>query len=147
MTRAPRHQAGFALVSAIFLIVVLAALGAFMVTIGGVQHATTSQAVLAARAYFGAKAGIEWGIHQAIAPTPSMCTSIYPTMTTTLLAPITGLDGIRVTVSCACTFTSAANCNSALNSVYYLASVAEYGTYGSADYAQRRLEATVTGIP
>lgn len=143
MTRAPRHQAGFALVSAIFLIVVLAALGAFMVTIGGVQHTTTSQAVLAARAYLGAKAGLEWGIHQAIAPTAAVCNPSTP------LASITGLNDIRVTVTCTCTFTLTPPCSTALavNSVYYLTSTAEYGTYGNADYAKRILEATVTGIP
>lgn len=129
MTRAPRHQAGFALVSAIFLIVVLAALGAFMVTIGGVQHTTTSQAVLAARAYFGAKAGLEWGIHQAIP------TGICPAPASFNPAG-TGLNGIRVNVTCA----------SPATNVFYIRSTAEFGTFGNADYVQRRLEATVTSL-
>lgn len=141
-----QRQRGVALVGAIFVVVILAMLGIYMVTLSGVEQATTSQAVVAARVYYGAKAGLEWGIHQAIGPTLSPCTSIYPAATTTPLASLTGFNNIAVTVTCSCTFTLT-NCNSAVNSVYYLTSTAEYGTYGNADYAKREIEATVTGIP
>jgi MSHA biogenesis protein MshP len=133
-------QRGVALIAAIFLIVVLALLGLYMVSLTGVQQATTSQAISTARVYYGAKAGLDWGIYQAIAPTVSACSAPF----NTTLAPITGLGGITVTVTCTCTFTSAANCNTSTNSVYYLTSTATFGTYGSANYAQRVLEATVT---
>lgn len=132
-------QRGMALVGAIFVVVILALLGIYMVTLSGVQHATTSQAVVAARTYYGAKAGLDWGIHQAIGPTASVCNS------STLLAPIVGLDDIRVTATCACAYPAV--CVSGATSVYYLTSTAEYGTYGNADYAKRVMEATVTGIP
>jgi MSHA biogenesis protein MshP len=130
-------QRGVALIAAIFLIVVLALLGVYMVSITGVQQATTSQAIVAARVYYGAKAGLDWGIYQAIGPTSSSCAA------TTTLAPITGIDGVTVTVTCACTFTTTA-CTTSADSVYYLTSTATFGTYGSAAYAQRVLEATIT---
>ncbi len=137
-----RHrQRGVALIGAIFVVVILAMLGIYMVTLSGVQHATTSQAVIASRVYYGAKAGLEWGIHQAIGPTVSTCNAPF----TTPLAPIAGLGDINVTVTCTCTYPAV--CVSGATSVYYLTSTATYGTYGSAGYAQRRLEATVTGIP
>jgi MSHA biogenesis protein MshP len=120
-----------ALVGAIFVVVVLGMLGIYMVTLSGVQLATTSQAAVAARVYYGAKAGLEWGIHQAIGPTVPVCNASTP------LAPISGLDGIRVTVTCTPTAAS----------VYYLISTAEFGTYGTADYAKREVEATVTNLP
>lgn len=140
MKRARHRQRGVALVGAIFVVVILGMLGLYMVTLSGVEHATTSQAVVASRVYYGAKAGLEWGIHQAIGPTSAVCNASTP------LATINGLDGVAVTVTCTCTYTATA-CTSAANSVYYLTSTAEYGTYGNADYAKRVLEATVTNLP
>jgi MSHA biogenesis protein MshP len=128
-------QHGVALISAIFLIVVLAMLGLTMVSLSGVQHATISQAIVAARVYYGAKAGLDWGIHRAVGL--SSCSA------TTNLAAITGLDSIAVTVQCTCTF-SLSGCVTSADSVYYVISTATYRTYGNHDYAQRVLEATIT---
>ncbi|GIZ52431.1 pilus assembly PilX N-terminal domain-containing protein [Noviherbaspirillum aridicola] len=59
-------NAGFSLVSAIFLLVVLAALGVAMVNISSVQHAGSALDVQGARAYQAARAGIEWGLYRQI---------------------------------------------------------------------------------
>jgi MSHA biogenesis protein MshP len=59
-------QRGFSLVSAIFLLVVIAALGAFAVTISTTQQQSAALDVLGARAYQAARAGIEWGAYQII---------------------------------------------------------------------------------
>ena len=56
------NQNGFTLVQAIFILVVLALLGTYMVSLSTVQQSTTTQAVLQARAYQAARAGLEWGI-------------------------------------------------------------------------------------
>ncbi|OGI41101.1 MAG: hypothetical protein A2140_05680 [Candidatus Muproteobacteria bacterium RBG_16_62_13] len=127
MIRVRKKQQGVALVAAIFLIVILALLGVYMVTISGVQHATTSRAALSSRVYFGAKSGLEWGIHQAIGASSCLAgpTAFDPAGE--------GLNGISVTVICTPTAPS----------VFYLTSTAEFGLYGSADYVRRRLEATV----
>ncbi len=63
MTTRPemRRAAGFALVSAIFLLVGLAALGAFAVSVGTTQHAGSALDVTGVRAYYAARAGSEWG--------------------------------------------------------------------------------------
>ena len=126
MMCARERQSGFALVAAIFLVVILAALGAFAVTLSGVQHATNSQTVIASRVYYGAKAGLEWGIQQAIAATA--CTG-----TSTFTPAGTGFSGVSVTVTCA---------QQAPN-VFYLVSTASYGALGAPEFAQRTLEATV----
>lgn len=55
-------QQGFAAISAIFLLVVLAALGAFMLTFSNTQQLTSAQDVQGTRAYWSARAGLEWGI-------------------------------------------------------------------------------------
>jgi MSHA biogenesis protein MshP len=61
------NQRGFTLVQAIFVLVVLGLLGAYMVTLGTVQQATSTQALLQARAYQAARAGLEWGLARVAA--------------------------------------------------------------------------------
>lgn len=60
--RATVSQGGFAIVSAIFLLVALAALGAFMVTLSNTQHLTSAQDIQGSRAYWAAKGGIQWAV-------------------------------------------------------------------------------------
>ncbi|MCO5098027.1 MAG: hypothetical protein M9884_11245 [Rhodocyclaceae bacterium] len=59
-------QRGFSIVTAIFLIVILAALGAFAVSMFRVQQTTAAYDELGARGYQAAQAGIEWGAWQAL---------------------------------------------------------------------------------
>ena len=59
-------EGGFSLVSAIFLLVVLSALGAAMVNIFTVHQASSAMDVQGARAYQAARAGIEWGLYQQL---------------------------------------------------------------------------------
>ncbi|MCZ7653378.1 MAG: hypothetical protein M5R42_02480 [Rhodocyclaceae bacterium] len=59
--RGVRRQGGFSIVTAIFLIVVLAALGAFAVSMFRVQQTTAAYDELGVRGYQAAQAGIEWG--------------------------------------------------------------------------------------
>jgi MSHA biogenesis protein MshP len=72
-----RAERGFTVVSAIFLLVVLAGLGAAMLNISTSQHVSSQLDVQGARAYQAARAGIEWGLYEqlrlgecAAAPTP-----------------------------------------------------------------------------
>ncbi|MCX7168754.1 MAG: agglutinin biogenesis protein MshP [Proteobacteria bacterium] len=58
------RQNGFTIVSAIFILVVLAVLGAFMVTISTNQQIGSALDVQGSRAYQAARAGIEWGVYQ-----------------------------------------------------------------------------------
>jgi MSHA biogenesis protein MshP len=53
-------QQGFSIVSAIFLLVVLAFLGTAMVTFSTTQHQGAAMDVMGSRAYQAARAGIEW---------------------------------------------------------------------------------------
>ena len=53
-------QLGFAIVSAIFLLVALAALGAFMVSFSNTQQLTSAQDVQGSRAYWAARGGVQW---------------------------------------------------------------------------------------
>ncbi len=132
MTPRAGKQPGFALVSAIFLVVVLAVLGVYMATMSGVQQATISKTLMASRVFFGAKAGLEWGIHRAIAAGGTCLTSTTFTLTGA------GFEGVSVSVTC----NAATHAN-----VYYITSQAEFGVSGiSADYTRRRMEATVSNF-
>ena len=53
-------QTGFSLLTAIFLLVVLAGLGGVMVTFFGVQQQSSTLDVMGSRAYQASRAGIEW---------------------------------------------------------------------------------------
>lgn len=57
---------GVALVSAIFLMVVLAALGAFMLSFTTVQQSTSALDVEGTRAYWAAKSGVDRGLYQVM---------------------------------------------------------------------------------
>ena len=61
-----RRSAGIGLVTAIFLLVVLAGLAVAMVGISGAQHSASALDVQGARAYQAARAGIEWGLFQSL---------------------------------------------------------------------------------
>lgn len=118
---------------AIFLLVVLAALGVFMVRIGGVQQQTVSVALLGARAFEAAVSGIEWGAFQAL--DSGACT------TSTLNLTEAGLDGFTVDVTCSTT--SHTEFGNAYD-LYVIDVEARAGSYGTPDYVSRRMQATVT---
>jgi MSHA biogenesis protein MshP len=59
-----QRQAGVGIVTAIFLLVVLAGLGVAMVGIYTSQQASSNVDLLGAQAYQAARAGLEWGVFQ-----------------------------------------------------------------------------------
>ena len=68
----PGRQRGFAAIAALFVLVVLAALGAFMVSISSSQQITAAQDVQGSRAYWAARAGLEWALG-SLAASPAAC--------------------------------------------------------------------------
>ena len=78
MNRAPRTESGFVLPTAIFLLVILAALGGYMVSLSRTSHISSALDIQGARAYLAARAGIEWAAWQLLQnPTPS-CVAVAP---------------------------------------------------------------------
>lgn len=133
------QQCGFAAIAAVFLVVVLAALGAFMVTFSNTQQLTSAQDVQGTRAYWAARAGLEWGIGSVAASVavPPAC----PASPTTLAAVFDG--GFSVTVTCIRQdFTEASATPNRF--VFRLNSVAKSaGSPGSVGYVERSLFATM----
>lgn len=125
------RQSGFALVTAIFILVVLAGLGAAMVTISTAQHTTVALDVQSARALQAARAGVEWGAYQVL-----QVTNACPASPATLTYAGTPLSGFTTTVTCSVTVHSEGANNVSL---YVLSSTATYGAVGSADYVAREV--------
>lgn len=59
-------EAGFSAVAALFLLVVLAALGTFILSVSSTQHVGQAYDVQGSRAYQASRAGIEWGLYQVL---------------------------------------------------------------------------------
>ena len=142
-------QRGFALISALFLLLVLAAIGIYMVSISGTEHYTSLYALQSAKAYYAARSGIEWAAAQAV---PVTGTGNCPTPTT--ITPGGALAGFSVDVTCSDS-NAAGYTESQLNPggpayhVYVITATA-YTTniaFGSLGYASRRIRATITDAP
>jgi MSHA biogenesis protein MshP len=92
MKHTPRTpQSGFAAIAAIFLVVLLAALGAFMVGFSNTQQLNSAQDVQGSRAYWAARGALEWAIPTVA--TPALCVS-------PMASPPTPLDGFTIRVDC-----------------------------------------------
>jgi MSHA biogenesis protein MshP len=96
-------QTGVALASAIFLLVVLAGLGAIILTVGSLQQTTSARDVMGSKAFQAARAGIEWGAYKVLQQgLPGTC---FTTPTTIAMPAGTDLTGLSTTVTCASTAT------------------------------------------
>ena len=84
------RRGGFALPTAIFLMVILAALGVFIVRVNLLQTSSTALDVLGVNAYQAAAAGTEWGAYNALVPAFPVCVAASNlTFAGTALAPFT----------------------------------------------------------
>lgn len=121
-------HAGFAAISAVFLLVVLAALGAYMLTLSNTQHITSAQDLQGSRAYWAARAGLEWGAASAVNQCPSSPASF-------------ALNGLNVQVTCSMsTYQDGAQSTRVLSFESQASNGAAVGTPG---YVERSLSATL----
>ena len=131
--RSIERQRGVSLVTAIFLLVVLAGLGVYAVRIGVMQQQTVSAALRAAQAFHAAKSGIDWAAHRAV--NGGWCAAA------TLNLTEAGTAGFDVDVQCTqSVHTEGPN---TIN-VYIIDVLAEAGVYGGPDYVSRRLHVKIT---
>jgi MSHA biogenesis protein MshP len=142
-----RTQQGFAAIAAIFLVVVLAALGGFMLTFSNTQQLTSAQDLQGTRAYWAARAGLEWGVGSVVASAtvPPSCPpepNATPAISTTVLA--TAFDG-GFTVTVSCTRSSFQEGAAVANRfIYTFTSVARSaGAVGTVGFVERSLTASL----
>jgi MSHA biogenesis protein MshP len=124
-------QKGFSLITAIFILLVLAVLGVFMVTMSGVQSRTTLWALQGARAYHAARSGLEWGGYRALVDNSCLPSTTF------------SVGSFNVTVECQPEGPFVEGLQT--YTVFRITSLAESGIYGNLDYVSRQLQARVTG--
>jgi MSHA biogenesis protein MshP len=153
----PEMQRGFSLVAAIFLLVVLALMGALIASITGMQQASGQLDISGVRAYESARAGMEWAAYQVLDPanthnpgtgvscataTPTTC----PTSPTNLSSLSGSLSGFTVSVTCALSADTTES-NRTVRVFQVVATACNQGATCPAaspttGYVERRLEAT-----
>ena len=127
------RERGFALVAAIFLLVVLAGLGVFAVRLGTLQQQGVTAALRAAQAFHAARSGVAWAAYRAL--NGGACGPA------TLNLSEAGTAGFRVSVVCS---ESSHTEGTSIVRVFVFDVRAEAGTYGGPDYVSRRLQAKIT---
>ena len=129
--RGARRQAGFAIVSAIFLLVVLALLGAYMVSFTTIQTQTSAQEVQSTRAYWTARSAIQWAMGVIASSGACPAAGASPALA----------GGFSVAVNCSShTYDEIPT----TRTIYRLrATVSGGGAVGSATYVERQVDAIV----
>ncbi|HVS25964.1 MAG TPA: hypothetical protein VHE58_01435 [Burkholderiales bacterium] len=138
-----KRYSGFSLVTAIFLLVILASLGAFILTIAGVQQTSSALDVQGSRAYQAARSGIEWGTYQVLINTGgAFAAACNPGPTTQTLTGMGGtLSGFTTTVDCS---TTTQNEGGVTVLIFQITSTAAQGTVATLDRVERQLQATLS---
>jgi MSHA biogenesis protein MshP len=147
------RQRGFSLILALFLLVSLAAMAAYLLTISTLQQESSAADELGARAYQAAHSGIDWGLYQLLRD-PS---GAYATACDAAVAPAApaaqtfalsaGLAAFSVKVECTSTAPTTEGAISGLRAYVLKATACNQascpGIQGPA-YVERQLQATVT---
>jgi len=133
-----RRQRGISVIAALFIVLVLAALGAWLVTVTGAQAVSTLHGELGARARYGAHAGLEWALH-AIVNAGGAGLDCGPG-TTSFTLGAGALAGFDVSVECS---VQPVTEGARTYQLYQLRSSASIGAPGELDRASRSLIATV----
>lgn len=140
MTRFHRFQRGFAAIAAIFLVVVLAALGAFMLTFSNTQQLTSAQDMQGSRAYWAARAGLEWAVAGVLATAP-VSPAVLPLATCPVLVAPTAVEGFSLTIGCTPQSYSEAGVT---RTIFYLTSTAKVGGIpGNVGYIERSVSVSL----
>ncbi|MDP2239594.1 MAG: agglutinin biogenesis protein MshP [Burkholderiales bacterium] len=145
--------------TAIFLIVILAMLGVFVISVTGLQSSSQILDVQGVRAYQAARAGIEWGAFQVLDPNntlnplPGTCSPIVMPTCPATPTHLTGLAGSLspFTVSVQCTATTTTEGNRDVAAYEIVATACNQpaagsclGTIPAAGYVERRITAVLS---
>ena len=133
-----RFQNGFLLPAAIFILVILAALGAYALNITSIQQATSTQDVQGARAYQAARAGVEWAAYQVLSPGTTALANC-PTSP----SPLT-IDNFTVAVTCSRSADYFEQGSDHTIAMYDIVATASFGTSGTLNYIERQVQLTLS---
>ena len=132
-----RRTRGFALVLALFLIVLLGTIAAYLLTVSNVQVESGVMDEQGSRAYQAARAGLDWGAYQALRN--SACAAA------TITFPADHLNGFFAEVTCT-DFGSEIEGSTTVNTYRIVSTGCNVSPCGSAPgpaYVERQLQLTV----
>ena len=127
--RAARHQRGFSLVAAVFVIAIALLIVLSAVLTLSARNRSTVQALDASRALFAAQSGVDIAIARSLG---AGCGAVPASV---------DIEGFTVTLGCTSTTVDEAPDT---YSVYTLTAVAQRGSFASNTFISRRVRATVT---
>ncbi len=133
MTTMPRQQRGISLIVAIVIVVFLSLIATFLVRSVGSQQALNTQSLIGQRAFYAARAGLEWGAAQALPPNNTCAAG------NNLL-----IEGVAVVVDCSSIDVTEANVT---YQVFRIDAQAQSGILGNPEFAQRRLSVRLSNKP
>jgi MSHA biogenesis protein MshP len=133
MMTAPRQQRGISLIVAIVIVVFLSLIATFLVRSVGSQQALNTQSLIGQRAFYAARAGLEWGAAQALPPNNTCAAG------NNLL-----IEGVAVVVGCSSIDVTEANVT---YQVFRIDAQAQSGILGNPEFAQRRLSVRLSNKP
>lgn len=125
------RESGFSIVAAIFLLVVLAMLGAFAVTLSTTQNITSVQDFQGSQAFRAARAGIEWGT-ASVKALASSCPPSPSTMTVN-----------QYSVQVTCSLNSFDEGGTTRNIFWLQSTASAGGAVGGLNYVERTVSAFV----
>ncbi len=142
-------QSGFSLVVAIFLLVAVAGLIAYMVNLTAVQHSTLALSVQGARAMQAARSGLDYAVFQVNQP-GGTCGDVAASIGFPASAP--ELEPFTVQLTCNSTNHSEDPVGGSSFDVFELTATAVAGNYiragfANPDYVSRQIRATVSPEP
>src|SRR6267378_2566938 len=152
------RQTGFSIIAAIFLLVVLALLAAFIASVTGMQQSSGQLDVLGVRAYQSARAGMEWGAWQVLDPNNNLPgfggTANLPPCAAINLTGLGGsLSSFTVTVTCSVINAPTTEGNRNISAYQIIATACNQPVVGpgtcpnpapTAGYVERQLQATLS---
>jgi MSHA biogenesis protein MshP len=100
------RQRGFSAIAAVAILVILASLATFIVTVSVTQQVSSALDVLGSKAYQASRAGIEWAAYQVLNPEDtngSPETTPYACAATNIAGLGGGLGDFTVSVACSMT--------------------------------------------
>ncbi|HEU4601489.1 MAG TPA: hypothetical protein VFS24_05955 [Steroidobacteraceae bacterium] len=131
-----RRQRGSALLVALFLLIVVAGLGAVAIRIGSAQQQVSNLAIIEARANAAAYSALEYGSYIIKNGGPGNC-AVQPVP---IPAAAATLNGYTVVLRCTRLGTD-------VGDVYDLTGTATHSVYGNPDFVQRTRHRRVSDIP
>jgi len=136
------QQAGFSIVSAIFVLVILSLLGLAMMTINAVMQTTSAQSSQGVFAYYAARSGLEWAVYNATSRCQvdhdAICSNDPGTSSNFVV------NGYNVQVVCNANVGAFNDNGTTFNLDNITVTVSNNATAGSPDQINRRIQATVT---